>query len=188
MQNELKLHLGCGDNYLPGFKHIDFDPKPHLDWCTDISNLKMIEDETVDEIYTCGSFHYFDREEAVKVLREWHRVLKPKAKLRVAGIGDFEKIIQVYLGSGKDLDARGILGPLFGRWYLQTESKYIYQRTCYDFESLKKVLNNGGFTNVKKYNWQDFLPDEYDDYSKAYIPHMDENGLLMCLNVVCEKC
>lgn len=188
MSDNLKLHLGCGDNYLPGFKHIDIDPKDHLDWCGPMSDLSMFEDETVDEIYVCGSFHYFDREEAKTVLKEWKRVLKPSAKLRIAGVGDFEKIIQVYLDSGRNLNSRGILGPLFGRWFLKTESKHIYQKTCYDFESLRGTLLESGFSSVRKYDWQDFLPEGYDDYSKAYIPHMDTSGILLCLNVECEKC
>ncbi len=32
-----------------------------------------------------------------------------------------------------------------------------------------------------------YKPEGYDDYSRAYIPHMDETGLHLALNVVCEK-
>ena len=44
-----------------------------------------------------------------------------------------------------------------------------------------------GFTNVERYDADEFL-DEKDDDSKCYIPHMDkENGELMSLNVICTK-
>jgi predicted SAM-dependent methyltransferase len=184
-----KLHLGCGKKYLSGYIHIDCDNLPHLDYISTMDDLSMFEDETVDEIYTCGAFHYFDRIEAIKVLKEWRRVLRKDGDLRIS-LGDFEKIVQVYLSSGKTLEARGILGPLFGRWPIRRSdgtTKCIYQKTAYDFTSLKKMLEDNGFGSVDKYDWKTFLPEGYDDYSKAYIPHMDEKGLLLSLNVYSRK-
>jgi hypothetical protein len=63
----------------------------------------------------------------------------------------------------------------------------IYQKTTYDFLSLKRVLETAGFKDVKKYDSKSFLPANYDDYSRAYYPHMDESGMLMVLNVECTK-
>lgn len=186
--NKIKLHLGCGNRRLPGFLHIDQDEKSDdLDYCQDIKDLSNFENDSVDEIYSCGTIVYFDRYEVVDVLKEWRRVLKPGGILRTS-IADFNKMVKVYQ-DGKDLDSRGILGPLFGRWEIDDgdSKKIIYQKTAYDFKSLKKVLTKNGFKNVSLYNWQDFLPKGYDDYSRAYIPHMDETGLLISLNVVCEK-
>ena len=57
----------------------------------------------------------------------------------------------------------------------------------YDFKSLSKILEKSGFKNIKKYNWKNVLPLDYDDYSKAYIPYKDENGLQMMLNIECNK-
>ena len=36
------------------------------------------------------------------------------------------------------------------------------------------------------YDCEDFLKNK-DDYSKAYLPHMDKNGTLMSLNIICKK-
>ncbi len=185
MSTEVKLHLGCGHRFLPGFIHIDQDKLDHVDHVRDISDLSIFDDDSVDEIYSCGVIVYFDRIEVVKVLTEWRRVLKKGGRLRVS-IADFEKMVQVYLESEKRLESRGILGPLFGRWEIN-EGTVIYQKTTYDFKSLKAVLENNGFTNVRTYRWQDFLPQGYDDYSRAYIPHKDETGLHLSLNVVCTK-
>ena len=45
-----------------------------------------------------------------------------------------------------------------------------------------------GFSNVERYDWRDFLPPGYDDYSRSYLPHMDfDHGRLMSLNVVAVK-
>lgn len=184
-----KLHLGCGSKFLDGFIHIDCDYLPHIDYVSNLNDLSMFKDGSVDEIYCCGAIIYYDREEAVELLREWRRVLKEDGILRVS-VGDFEKIVQVYYNNEKNLDGRGILGPLFGKWEIRDKNdhkSFIYQKTTYDFNSLKNILQKNGFTDVKRYDWKEFLPKDYDDYSKAYIPHMDENGLLISLNVICKK-
>jgi hypothetical protein len=49
--------------------------------------------------------------------------------------------------------------------------------------SLQKI----GFKNIKKYNWKNTEHSEVDDYSKAYIPHMDQTGILMSLNIESQK-
>ena len=154
MNEKVRLHVGCGHRYLPGFVHIDQDHLEHVDHVRDIKDLSIFEDESVDEIYSCGTIIYFDRYEVRTVLKEWSRVLKKGGILRTS-IADFEKMV--------------------------------YQRTTYDFHSLRGVLETAGFRNVRRYNWRKFLPEGYDDYSRAYIPHMDESGLHLSLNVICEK-
>lgn len=81
-------------------------------------------------------------------------------------------------------DLPKILGSLYGG----QDYKYNYHHIVFDFESLKKKLEDAGFEKIEKYKWQDFLPEGYDDYSRSYQPHMDfENGRLMSLNVVSVK-
>ena len=116
---EVKLHLGCGNRHLDGYIHIDLDTYPHIDYVQDIRELPMFMDETVDLIYSCGAIQYFDRDEVKIVLKEWRRVLKKNGILRIS-VPDFESIVKVYLQNGKNLDARGILGPLFGKWMIKS--------------------------------------------------------------------
>ena len=187
--NEIKLHLGCGKRYLPGYIHVDLDSHSHIDYCHSISTLPMFENESVNLIYSCGSLSYFDREECADVLKEWRRVLKPEGILRLS-LPDFESIVKVYLQNGKDLDGEGILGPIFGKWKITSENgefKNVYQKTVYDYNSLKKLLNDNGFVDYKKYDWWDVLPSYYDDYSMAYVPYKDTTGIQMCLNIECVK-
>ena len=45
-----------------------------------------------------------------------------------------------------------------------------------------------GFERVARYDWRDTEHAEIDDYSQAYVPHMDkENGTLVSLNVQAYK-
>lgn len=186
---EIKLHLGCGKKFIPGFVHVDSDNYPHIDYRHDIARLPMFKDNSVDLIYSSHALEYFDREEAKEVLKEWKRVLKPGGILRLA-VPDFEAIVKVYLKYNKDLEHRGILGPLYGRWEIKTKKgrKFIYHKTVYDFKSLQKLLKSIGFKNVHRYDWRKTIHKDYDDFSQAYIPHLDKkHGLLISLNVEAKK-
>ena len=188
-KGKLKLHLGCGKRHLPGYFHMDRNNLPHLDYCGEIHDLHMFEDESVDEIYNCGVIGYYDREEIIQLLREWNRVLKKEGTLRISVV-DFEKQIEVYLQFNKNLETRGVLGPIYGRWLYRDQEgrkRTAYKKTSYDFNSLKKVVTTAGFKQFVRYNWKDFLPAGYDDYSAAYIPHKDESGIHLMLNVECKK-
>jgi len=183
--NELKLHLGCGHRHLSGFVHVDIDELPHIDYPrTDLKDLSAFGDGSVDLIYTCGSFEYYDREEAKGVLKEWKRVLKPGGILKVS-VPNFESVVKVYQLHG-DLDGMGILGPLFGKWQLNN-GESVYHRTVYDENSLSNLLTDAGFSGIKLYDAHEFLPEGYDDYSLAYYPHMDRTGIQMHLNMECFK-
>ena len=179
----MKIHVGCGEKYLPGFKHIDARNFEHVDYVTDdLSNLSMFDDKTIDEIYACHLLEHFTREEISngEILTEWYRVLKSGGILRIA-VPNFEAIVEEY-ASSKNLEL--IMGLLYGG----QDYEYNFHYQTYDFKRLSNLLKDVGFSEIKRYNWQDFLPENYDDFSRAYIPHMDfENGRLMSLNIIAIK-
>jgi len=185
---KIQLYLGSGKRNIPGFVHVDLDDYPHLDYRHDIVDLPMFSDNSADLIYTSHSFEYFDRQEGERVLKEWRRVLKPGGVLRIA-VPDFEAMVKVYLKHGKVMEHKGILGPLYGRMAVKKGNKesFIYHKTAYDFNSLKKMLQTAGFKNIHRYDWQKTIHKDYDDHSQAYVPHMDKKGILVSLNVEAKK-
>ena len=71
---------------------------------------------------------------------------------------------------------------------INNEESTLYHKTCYDFNSLKILLESENFKNVKLYDWKETEHSNYDDHSQAYFPHMNkESGLLVSLNVECQK-
>jgi len=46
----VKLHLGCGKRYIPGFVHVDLADFPHIDYRSDVRSLPMLKDESADLI------------------------------------------------------------------------------------------------------------------------------------------
>ena len=176
----MKLHLGCGKRFIPGFIHIDAVNFDHIDHVASIDNLSFIQDDSVDLIYTCHVLEHFKRRDLNKVLQEWRRVLKPSGVLRIS-VPDFKAICAVY---SKTQNLGLVIGPLFGR------QDYLYNihYNVFDLPSLTRDLEQAGFTSVREYDWRETEHAMVDDFSQAYIPHMDkENGVLISLNVECVK-
>jgi len=176
----MKLHLGCGSRYIPGYIHIDVVNYPHIDHVATIDCLSFISDDSVDVIYNCHVLEHFKRREVTRVLKEWHRVLKPGGVLRTS-VPNFSSICEVYQRYG---DLGMVIGPLFGR------QDYLYNihYNVFDFASLRNNLAEAGFTAVRQYDWRETEHAHLDDYSQAYVPHMDKDmGILISLNVECEK-
>lgn len=179
----LQLHLGCGKRFIPGFVHIDLAVFDHIDYTHRIDQLPMIETHSVDLIYACHAFEYFDRVEAVTVLQEWGRVLKPGGILRLA-VPDFASLVEVYQTYG---ELGRVIGPLFGRWPIPGTTETVYHKTVYDFHDLQMLLTTNGFEKVQRYDARKTSHAQYDDYAQAYVPHMDQNGILVSLNVEAQK-
>ena len=176
----MKLHLGCGKRHIPGFVHIDAIDYPHVDHVATIDNLSFVGDGTVDLIYNCHVLEHFKRREVERVLAEWMRVLKPGGVLRIS-VPDFEALCQIYLREKK---LGLVVGALFGR------QDYLYNihYNVFDYAALAQALESVGFVDTHRYDWRDTEHAHVDDYSQAYIPHMDkENGLLISLNVESRK-
>ena len=179
----LKLHLGCGErNFGPDWVHIDGGDFDHLDsHC--ITKLDY-ERDTVDLIYASHVLEYFDREEVRDVLKEWHRVLKPSAVLRLA-VPDFGAMANLYAQGAVTVE--DVIGPLYGKWPMGDQT--VYHKTTYDEASLNKLLRDMGFKKFQRYNWKDTSHHEFDDHSQAYMaPKGDKkNGTLISLNVQAQK-
>jgi predicted SAM-dependent methyltransferase len=176
----MKLHLGCGKRHIPGFVHIDAIDYPHVDHVAAIDNLSFLPDNSATLIYNCHVLEHFKRRDVVRVLTEWKRVLKPGGVLRIS-VPDFAGICLVY---ERHRDLQLVIGALFGR------QDYLYNihYNVFDFPSLSAVLGEAGFTNIVKYDWRKTEHANIDDYSQAYIPHMDKkNGMPISLNVECAK-
>lgn len=176
----MKLHLGCGKrNFGEGWHHIDYVDYPHV-VSNDVTTLPY-DDDSCDLVYASHLLEYFDRQEVVTVLKEWLRVLRKGATLRLA-VPNFDVLADLYYH--KTINLNQVLGSLYGRF----NDPPVYHKTTYDFDSLRDVLLGCGFSDVDYYDWRETEHSDYDDHSQAYIPHMDkENGVLISLNVEATK-
>jgi len=173
----MKLHLGCGDKKIDGFLNVDIINNSNVDLVDDVTQLKSIKNESVDLIYACHVLEHFKRNEYLTVLKRWTELLKPNGVLRLS-VPDLEKVIKLY-NSGK-YNLRQLLGLLYGgQTYL-----YNFHYMGFDFITLKEDLEKLNYFNIKKFDWRLTEHAEIDDYSQAYLPHMDKkNGELVSLNI-----
>ena len=181
--NQLKLHLGCGSKYIPGFEHIDSTHHRHLTHCADVSSLHFYQDNSVDLIYACHVLEHFGRHEYKDVLAEWHRVLKPKGILRLA-VPDFEVVVSIYRDSGLVDGLTGLVGLVSGGQRDATD----YHKMIFDEPLLGQSLLEVGFRSYCRWDWRSTEHAFLDDYSQAYLPHLDkEAGRLVSLNIEAQK-
>jgi len=172
-----KLHLGCGTKHLEGYTNIDIRYLPGVDEVNNIRFLRNYKENSVDEIYACHVLEHFGRWEYKEVLKRWFEILKPEGQLRLA-VPNFGAICNYYQKTG---DIGSLIGLLYGGQDYDENYHYI----TFNWSMLKNDLTKIGFTEISLWN-----PNDYpgDDFSKAYLPHMDkENGILMSLNILAIK-
>jgi predicted SAM-dependent methyltransferase len=173
----IKLHLGCGKIRLPGYTNIDIMAAKAADLIADLRALPYA-DGSVDLIYSCAAIEHLGRREWASALKEWARVLKPSGTLRLS-TADFEAAIARY---NESHNLQELLGLLIGG----QKDDYDWHGMIFDFDTLAAGLREAGFANVRRYDWRQTEIGRLgiDDYSQAYLPHMDkESGRLMMLNV-----
>lgn len=172
----MKLHLGCGRRYIPGYVHVDVVDHPHVEIRHSVDSLPMVGDGEAEVVYACHILEHFHRREVPRVLREWARVLRPGGILRLS-VPDWEALIRIYQASGR---LETVIGPLFGR------QDYLYNihYTVFDERTLRTELEAAGLVGIHRYDWRGTEHAGIDDYSQAYWPHGDvEHGLLVSLNI-----
>lgn len=174
--SQLKLHLGCGKKFIPGYIHIDAVEFPHVDHVATVDRLSFIKNNSIDVIYACHVLEHFKRLDVLRVLMEWNRVLVPGGVLRLA-LPDFEALVNLY-NHTKRLEL--VIGPILGR----QDYLYNFHYNLFDFCALKDLLIQANFDAVKRYDWRLTDHSDIDDYSQSYYPHMcKDDGMLLSLNV-----
>lgn len=175
----MKLHIGCGKRYLPGWIHSDIQAYPHIDIVCPIQELRThIAPGSVDEIYACHVVEHVGRHEIKGTLIVLHDLLKPGSGVLRLSVPDLEAAIRLY-NEGVPL-----FPTLYGQFWGGQKNDHDYHMVGFDLKTLQRMLEDVGFTEIRRYNWRTFLPDGFDDYSRSYLPHMDfENGTLLSLNI-----
>jgi predicted SAM-dependent methyltransferase len=176
-----KLQVGCGPKKLPDYVNIDILEESEADVLANITILPF-KDNSFDLLYSSSVIEHFGRSEWVKILIEWGRVIKPMGKIYIS-TPNFETCAQHYIETG---NLEELVGLVMGG----QKDEYDWHGMIYDFKTLERGLVEAGFEHVTYYDWRKFDVGVHnmDDFSQAYLPHMDkDNGKLMMLNLVATK-
>ena len=177
----MKLHIGCGKVILPGWTNLDIEPGPGVDIVGDARELESIDRESVDIIYASHILDHFGRHEIADVLALWFSRLKPGGTLRIA-VSNFSAVVAEYASGAHNVSR--LLGHIVGGH----KTPFDKHGVVFDLGSLTDALEAAGFVDVARWNWRETEHAHIDDFSQAYMPHMDkENGRLMSLNLQAKR-
>lgn len=168
---ELKLHLGCGERYLPGYLNVDLPASQHTvihakaDLVADFRTLTYA-DGTVNEIRCHHVFEHFTRGEALKMLLQWRRWLEIGGKLHIE-TPDFDTAVWYYALSGKKARAeisRHVFGSQEAPWANHYDGwgarKYRQTLEALGFTAIKIEKRSNSLStrfNTALFNWLGFL-------------------------------
>lgn len=150
----VKLHLGCGGERWHDFINIDINPhnsdKPDssrrgcvADIFADMRALGLPND-TIDEIFTSHTIDHFTRWDAIRMFRDWHRMLKPGALLTIE-VADFMRCV-LWLFHPRSEMRRVARTQFYGNQW--DEIEYETHRYGWSAREIKGVLLELGFSTV----------------------------------------
>ena len=174
-----KLHIGPGKVYLPEWINVDIFSSVKADLYSSALAIPYPQ-ESFDLVYCSHVLEHINRNMILSALTHWRSLLKEKGILRIA-VPNFKAICEYYTETD---DLESLLGLLYAG------QKFVLDSHCivFDESSLTKALRSVGFKTIQWWDWRTTEHNMFDDYSQAYLPHLDKiNGLLMSLNIEAVK-
>lgn len=126
----------------------------------DIRKGLPFENNSVDYIYTSHFLEHVKKNEAIRIMEECHRILKPQGWIRIV-VPDFKLLANKYIKNELSIeDFLKALGMdsgklLFKFFYSKDRHKWMY-----DFQSLNHLLTTCGLKNITRRRFKESkVPD-----------------------------
>jgi ubiquinone/menaquinone biosynthesis C-methylase UbiE len=169
--NNIKLHIGCGNNRLEEFINIDIIESEAVDKIMDARKIDF-PDKSVSTIYTSHVIEHFPHGEVPLVLEEWNRVLKDDGRLIVVA-PNFDRYVDWYISrkpfsfikyyffyyllgfpkieSDRPLTDNFIADVTGGALFPKIDRSYeTYHKVIFNPESLRTLARNAGFKKAER--------------------------------------
>jgi predicted SAM-dependent methyltransferase len=155
MRKPILIDLGAGANYQEGWTHADFFPFPRFKFWKRYSQNNRPEleldlrypvkcpDNCVDGIYSGHTLEHLFPGEAICLLKEIFRMLKPSSYLRI-NVPDIEFAVDFYNGKNN------LLPNSTGCEAISDICQNWGHRSAWDEELLTKTLKRIGFVDIRK--------------------------------------
>ncbi len=173
-----RLHIGCGNICAKGWLNIDlfsrvpagFIFKKSGAYCLhhDVREIVPAESNSTRHIYASHFLEHLDLNEGKNFLRDACRALAIGGIIRITFpdmdlwmrkyCENDEKFFQEFYSASRSFPNLKTKGEIFAGQFYGWEHRWMY-----DFESVKHLLEEAGFSNIKKKN---FLESQIEDIEK----------------------
>jgi predicted SAM-dependent methyltransferase len=143
------LHLGCGPKYIAGMINIDGNIFRKVDLWLDLRNGLPFRSGSVSFAYCRDTLEHFFPDEALQILRELRRVLRPDGVARIA-VPSFEHALDIAAGKVEyqwPRESDDPLGQAINYLFCDGQHKY-----AYSFGVLSDFARQAGFHEVIPYS------------------------------------
>lgn len=157
-ESKLYLDIGCGPKLHDNFINLDYDWRPNIDLCWDITKGIPIKDSSLLGVYTEHCLEHISYTDVCEVLGEMQRILKPGGTLRII-VPDAELYLDLYIKGKSGEKVKFPYGtPAYPSMTNQTtpmmEINQVFRghghQFAYDYLTLEAMLQKAGFVNIQK--------------------------------------
>jgi glycosyltransferase involved in cell wall biosynthesis len=148
---EIKLNLGCGQDYKEDCINVDLDPKAKADLRINFLDIDQVfATNSVSEVYMCHSIGYLSLWDAQELFRKINTILKPNGKL-IIETPNLERAVDKIISSNHKLpDYIEGVRPFhaFGLDQLEAKENYSPYKFSWSPWHLELELKNAGLRNI----------------------------------------
>jgi predicted SAM-dependent methyltransferase len=182
-EGKSKLNIGCGTFLKPGFLNVDY--RPEADLRLDLRQPLPFPNGVFELVF---SEHFLEHlkypEEASRFVGDCQRILRPGGVISISVPGTEWPLQEYAAGQSGYLDAcnahqwhppecttfmEHINYHFRQRWSGKTDTDFDNHRFAYDFETMKKLLENGGFADVEERPYDPALDSEHRRIGSLFV-------------------
>ena len=169
----MKLNIG-GESKKEGWKILNIQKKPDVDFIGNINNLEQFDDESCDEIYASHIIEHVDQKTVLNTLKGINRILKKNGKFYIS-VPDMDSLCHFFISplANKKIKFH-VMRMIFGGQI----DEFDYHYFGWNYEFLSDYLKQANFSEIKRVKSFGLFDDTSD--FKPY-------GFPISLNVIANK-
>ncbi len=155
LEGHKRLHLACGNNVLDDWANIDIESNGAvIGW--DLTVRLPVRSGTIEFIYCEHFIEHITLEQAMLLLAECHRVLRPNGILRLS-TPCLKKLVDMYL-SGETSECSDVgWNPATPCQMLNEGLRLWGHQFLYDADELKRIILEAGYREVTQVAWHESM-------------------------------